>query len=88
VIIVVLPLRVMILQGLEGGVRAALRAIDAGSARVLLLHSDLVAAVTAPLAGLLGVSAAWFTERTHCPPDRYGLCWRWSRSGSRGPGSL
>jgi ABC-type Fe3+ transport system permease subunit len=70
VIVVVLPVGVTIAQALEGGISAAVRAIDASSARALLLHSVLVAAVAAPLAGVLGVSGAWFIERTHLPGRR------------------
>jgi iron(III) transport system permease protein len=70
VAVVVLPVGVTIAQALEGGVSAAVRAIDASSARALLLHSVLVAAVAAPLAGVLGVSGAWFIERTHLPARR------------------
>ena len=66
-VIVVLPVGITIVQGLQGGVSAAVKAIDASSARTLLLHSFLVALVAAPLAGLIGVSAAWFIERTHLP---------------------
>jgi iron(III) transport system permease protein len=70
VAVVVLPVGVTIAQALEGGISAAVRAIDASSARALLLHSVLVAAVAAPLAGILGVSGAWFIERTHLPGRR------------------
>jgi iron(III) transport system permease protein len=68
--VVVLPVGVTIAQALEGGISAAVRAIDASSARALLLHSVLVAVVAAPLAGILGVSGAWFIERTHLPGRR------------------
>jgi iron(III) transport system permease protein len=67
VIVVVLPVAVTIGQGLQGGVSAAAKAIDASSARTLLLHSVLVALVAAPLAGLIGVTGAWFIERTYLP---------------------
>ncbi len=67
VIVVVLPVAVTIVQGLQGGVSAAVKAIDASSARTLLLHSVLVALVAAPLAGLIGVTGAWFIERTYLP---------------------
>jgi iron(III) transport system permease protein len=70
VAVVVLPVGVTIAQALEGGISDAVRAIDASSARALLLHSVLVAAVAAPLAGVLGVSSAWFIERTHLPGRR------------------
>lgn len=67
VIVVVLPVAITIVQGLQGGVSAAVKAIDASSARNLLLHSVLVALVAAPLAGLIGVTGAWFIERTYIP---------------------
>jgi iron(III) transport system permease protein len=70
VIVVVLPVAITIVQGLQGGVSAAVKAIDASSARTLLLHSVLVAAVAAPLAGLIGVTGAWFIERTNLPGRR------------------
>jgi iron(III) transport system permease protein len=66
-IVVVLPVGITIVQGLQGGIAAAVKAIDASSPRTLLLHSLLVALVAAPLAGLIGVIAAWFIERTHLP---------------------
>ena len=53
-IVVLAPVGVTIEQALQGGTSAALRSIDASSARTLLLHSVLVAAVASPLAGLLG----------------------------------
>jgi iron(III) transport system permease protein len=70
VAVVVLPVGVTIAQALDGGISAAVRAIDASSARTLLLHSVLVAAVAAPLAGVLGVTTAWFIERTNLPARR------------------
>jgi iron(III) transport system permease protein len=70
VAVVVLPVGVTIAQALEGGISDAVRAIDASSARALLLHSVLVAAVAAPLAGVLGVTGAWFIERTYLPGRR------------------
>jgi iron(III) transport system permease protein len=69
-VVVVLPVAITLVQGLEGGTSAAIKSIDASSPRTLLLHSVLVAAVAAPLAGLLGVSSAWFIERTNLPARR------------------
>jgi iron(III) transport system permease protein len=66
-VVVALPVAITLLQGLEGGASAAVKAIDASSARTLLLHSVLVAVVAAPLAGLIGVASAWFVERTDLP---------------------
>jgi iron(III) transport system permease protein len=70
VVIVALPVGVTIVQGLQGGVSAAAKAIDASSPRTLLLHSALVALVAAPLSGILGVASAWFIERTDLPGRR------------------
>jgi iron(III) transport system permease protein len=69
-LVVILPVGVTIVQGFQGGISAAVKAIDASSPRTLLLHSFLVALVAAPLAGVLGVTAAWFIERTRLPGRR------------------
>jgi iron(III) transport system permease protein len=66
-LVAALPVVITIVQGLQGGTSAALKAIDASSPRTLLLHSVLVALVAAPLAGVLGVGSAWFIERTSLP---------------------
>jgi iron(III) transport system permease protein len=70
VTIVVLPVGVTIYQALGGGIAAARRAIEATSARELLMHTVLVAAIATPVAGVLGVACAWFVERTHLPGRR------------------
>jgi iron(III) transport system permease protein len=69
-VVVILPVGITIVQGFQGGISAAVKAIDASSPRTLLLHSFLVALVAAPLAGVLGVTAAWFIERTNLPGCR------------------
>jgi iron(III) transport system permease protein len=69
-VLVALPIPVTIVQALQGGVAAAGAAIRATSPRVLLLHSVLVALIAAPLTGLIGVSCAWFVERTAVPGRR------------------
>jgi iron(III) transport system permease protein len=69
-ILVALPVPVTIVQAFQGGLGAATAAIRATSARVLLLHSVLVALIAAPLTALIGVSCAWFVERTAVPGRR------------------
>jgi len=69
-VLVLLPVIVTVQQALQGGVHAALNSIDAASPRTLLVHSVLVALLATPLAGVLGVSAAWFIERTDLPARR------------------
>jgi iron(III) transport system permease protein len=69
-LVVAAPVLITIVQSLEGGVHAAVHAVDAPSARRLLLHSVFVAAASAPLAGVLGVSMAWYIERTDLPARR------------------
>jgi iron(III) transport system permease protein len=66
-IVVLLPVGITIEQALQGGASAAWKSIDAASPRTLLLHSVLVAAVASPLAGVIGVTSAWFIERTNVP---------------------
>jgi iron(III) transport system permease protein len=69
VIIVALPILVTIVQATQGGVGAAVKAILATSPRVLL-NSGLVTVLAAPLTALIGVSCAWFVERTAVPGRR------------------
>jgi iron(III) transport system permease protein len=69
-IVVALPILVTVVQAFQGGVPAAAAAIRATSARVLLLHSVLVALIAAPLSAVIGVSCAWFVERTSVPGRR------------------
>jgi iron(III) transport system permease protein len=70
VALVVLPVGVTIYQALQGGFSAAVRAIEATSAKELLMHTALVAAIATPVAGVLGVACAWFVERTDLPGRR------------------
>jgi iron(III) transport system permease protein len=67
VAVVVLPVGVTIFQALQGGLSAAKHAIEATSAKELLIHTVLVAAIATPVAGILGVACAWLVERTHLP---------------------
>ncbi len=69
-ILVALPVPVTIIQALQGGLSAALDAIEATSPRTLLLHSILVALVASPVCAVLGVGGAWFVERTSLPGRR------------------
>ncbi|HEY2631950.1 MAG TPA: iron ABC transporter permease [Solirubrobacteraceae bacterium] len=74
VAIVVAPAGVTIYQALQGGISAARQAIEATSAKELLSHSVLVAAIATPVAGVLGVASAWFVERTNLPARKlWGL---------------
>jgi iron(III) transport system permease protein len=67
VLIVVLPVLVALVQAFQGGPAAAFDAIKATSATTLLLHTGLVTAVAVPACGVLGLSTAWFVERTRLP---------------------
>jgi len=69
-VLVALPVPITIIQALQGGVSAAVDAIEATSARTLLLHSFFVAVVAAPVCGVIGVASAWFIERTTVPGRR------------------
>jgi iron(III) transport system permease protein len=69
-VLVALPIPITIVQALQGGLSAAVDAIKATSARTLLLHSFFVAAVAAPVCGVIGVASAWFVERTTVPGRR------------------
>ena len=67
VLIVVLPVLVALAQAFQGGPAAAFDAIKATSATTLLLHTGLVTALAVPASAVLGVSTAWFIERTRLP---------------------
>jgi iron(III) transport system permease protein len=69
-LVVLAPVGITIEQALQGGTSAALKSIDASSPRTLLAHSVLVALVASPLAGAIGVTSAWFIERTNVPLRR------------------
>ncbi|HEY2373572.1 MAG TPA: iron ABC transporter permease [Gaiellaceae bacterium] len=67
VALVVLPVVVTIVQALQGGVSAATSALEATSARTLLVHTVLVTVAATPICGVIGVAGAWFVERTRLP---------------------
>jgi iron(III) transport system permease protein len=69
-VIVVSPVAITLYQAFAGGLSAAKAAIDATSLNTLLGHTVLVAAIAAPLCGVIGVTSAWFVERTHVPGRR------------------
>jgi iron(III) transport system permease protein len=66
-VVVATPVIVTIIQAVQGGLSAAVNALQASSPRTLLLHSALVAVVAAPVSCVLGVVTAWFVERTTLP---------------------
>ncbi|HEU0250406.1 MAG TPA: iron ABC transporter permease [Solirubrobacteraceae bacterium] len=66
-VIVVLPVIVTVVQALQGGLSAVIHAIKATSSRELLSHTVLVAVIATPVCGLLGLTCAWFVERTRLP---------------------
>src|SRR5581483_1871524 len=68
--LVVLPVLVTIDQALQGGLSAVTHAIKATSSKELLLHTVLVAVIATPVCGLLGLTCAWFVERTRLPLRR------------------
>jgi iron(III) transport system permease protein len=69
-LLVALPIIVTAIQALHGGYSAAVDALKASSSRTLLKNTILVALVSTPLAGIFGVGAAWFVERTRLPFHR------------------
>jgi iron(III) transport system permease protein len=66
-IVVILPVGVTIVQALQGGLSATAHAIKATSSKELLLHTVLVAVIATPVCGVLGLTCAWFVERTRLP---------------------
>src|SRR6476469_8965594 len=70
-ILVVLPIAIIALQAFQGGTSAISDALGASSSRTLLLHTVLIAVVATPIAGGIGVGAAWFVERTRLPGRRF-----------------
>ena len=70
VVVVVAPVAVTIVQALQGGLHAATNSINATSPRTLLLHTVLVSLIATPLCGVIGVTCAWFVERTRLPGRR------------------
>ena len=70
VLIVGLPVVISVVEAFQGGLAAAVSAIEATSALGLLLHTSLVTAVAVPVSGALGLFAAWLVERTRLPARR------------------
>ncbi len=68
--IVLLPVAITLYQAFGGGLSAAKTAIEAASLGELLTKTVLVAAIAAPLCGLIGLASAWFVERTSVPARR------------------
>src|SRR5207245_6982974 len=69
-VLVARPVGVTIVQALQGGLSAASDALRASSTPTLLVHTVLLAAATTPACGIIGVSGAWFVERTRLPGRR------------------
>jgi iron(III) transport system permease protein len=68
--VVVFPVAVTILQAFQGGFSAAKAAIEAPGTGRLVANTVEVAALATPVAGLIGLAAAWFVERTRLPGRR------------------
>jgi iron(III) transport system permease protein len=66
-LLAVAPVAVTIVQAIEGGFHALSTALRAPTTGTLLFHSLEVAAVATPVATAIGVTAAWFVERTSLP---------------------
>ena len=73
-ILVATPVLITIVQAFQGGFSAARLSLGAGATRKLVLHSLEVAAAATPIAGAIGVAAAWFVERTQLPCGGSGRC--------------
>jgi len=69
-VVVATPIIISIVQALQGGFSAARASFTAGATRTLMLHSVEVAAVATPIAVVIGVTCAWFVERTRLPGRR------------------
>jgi iron(III) transport system permease protein len=69
-LLVVTPVVVTIVQAIDGGLSALSTALRAPETTTLLAHSLEVALVATPIAGAIGVAAAWFVERTRLPGGR------------------
>ncbi len=69
-LLVAAPVVITIVQAVQGGISTAGSSIGSASTLTLILHSLEVAAVSAPICGVLGVAAAWFVERTTLPGRR------------------
>jgi iron(III) transport system permease protein len=67
---VALPVVITIVQAVDGGITPAVNAIRDSSPLTLLSHTVLITLVATPIAGVIGVAAAWFVERTRLPGRR------------------
>ena len=99
-ILVVLPIVITAFQALQGGTSAVSDAVRASSSRTLLRNTVLVSLVATPIAGVIGVAAAWFVERTRLPGRRlwavllvapltvplFVTSYAWAKLGRRAPG--
>jgi iron(III) transport system permease protein len=66
-LVIVLPVVFAGVLAVQGGWGAAWSSLRSPSSVTLLLHTAAVALAATPTCALLGVSAAWFTERTRLP---------------------
>ncbi len=69
-LLVAAPVLVTLVQAAQGGFGGARTALRTSSTLTLILHSIEVAAVAAPVCGVIGVGGAWFIERTRLPGRR------------------
>ena len=69
-LVILLPVVFTVVQALQGGWGALWASIRSSSSITLLLHTVAVASAALPLCAVLGVGAAWFTERTRLPARR------------------
>jgi iron(III) transport system permease protein len=67
---VALPVVITVVQAVDGGFTPALNAIRDSAPLTLLAHTVLITIVATPIAGVVGVAAAWFVERTRLPGRR------------------
>ncbi len=66
-LVIVVPVIFTVVQAVQGGWSAAWTSIRSSSALTLLMHTVGVALAATPVCAILGVGAAWFTERTRLP---------------------
>jgi iron(III) transport system permease protein len=70
VLLILIPVVVNVGQAFSGGWGSVRQVLHDEAALSLLGHTLLIAAVVTPLCGVLGVSTAWFLERTQVPGRR------------------
>jgi iron(III) transport system permease protein len=70
VVVIVIPVMVTVGQAVSGGWSNARQVLHDEAAWSLLGHTLLIAAIVTPLCGILGVTTAWFLERTRVPGRR------------------